>query len=199
MARDIIMDANMSGSCGHPQPVVDRALQPTTIVSPLPPGPSLPAWDTGAAVAFLMALIGSGLVAVAAIDPEAGGCHGATFALPSQRAELFAWIDERQGKYNLYFTLNEPVPPEQQQGKNGRVCKADIARIRGVAIDCDPVFDPNAEDGGLAKERERLFAQAVEWRKRDDASAAIDTGGGYQGVWLLREPLPATPEIGAAY
>ncbi|MER2196663.1 DUF3987 domain-containing protein [Methylobacterium brachiatum] len=145
-----------------------------------------------------MALIGSGLIAVAAIDPEAGGCHGATFALPSQCEALNRWIEARQGKYNLYFTLNEPVPPEEQQGKNGRVCKADIARIRGVAIDCDPVFDPNAEDGGLTKERERLFAQAVEWRKRDAASAAIDSGGGYQGVWLLRDPLPATPEIVAA-
>jgi hypothetical protein len=188
------MDATTPEGGSGDRPTIDaRAPAPKVSVPVQPPTSSLPQWETEAAVAFLIALIGSGLIAVAAIHPEAGGCHGATFALPAQREALSQWIEARQGKYNLYYTLNEPVPPEQQQGKNGRVCKADIVRIRGVAIDCDPQFDPEAADGGLAKERLRLFAQAVEWRKRDAVSAAIDSGGGYQGVWLLREPLPATP------
>ncbi|SFD69334.1 DUF3987 domain-containing protein [Methylobacterium sp. 13MFTsu3.1M2] len=190
------MDATTpEGGSGDRPTITTGAFVPTVDASALAPNLSLPRWDTEVAVDFIIALIGSGLIAVAAIDPETGGCHGATFALPSQRDALSQWLEARQGRYNLYYTLNEPVPPEQQQGKNGRVCKADIVRIRGVAIDCDPVFNPNADDGGLTEERLRLFAQAVEWRKRDAVSAAIDSGGGYQGVWLLREPLPATPEV----
>lgn len=193
------MDASIpeSGS-GHLPTVGSPAPAPAVTAPDQVSAPALPAWDTEAAVAFLIALIGSGLLAVAAIDPESGGCHGATFALPAERDALSRWIEARQGKHNLYFTLNEPVPREQQQGKHGRVCKADIARIRGVAIDCDPHFDPSAEDGGLSKERERLWYQALDWRQRQEASAVIDSGGGYQGIWLLREPLPATPQTIAA-
>jgi hypothetical protein len=193
------MDASIpeSGS-GHLPMVGSQAPVPAITASVQMPAPALPAWDTEAAVAFLSALIGSGLLAVAAIDPESGGCHGATFALPAERDALSRWIEARQGKHNLYYTLNEPVPREQQQGKHGRVCKADIARIRGIAIDCDPHFDPTADDGGLSKERERLWHQALDWRQRQEASAVIDSGGGYQGIWLLREPLPATPQTIAA-
>ncbi|KQS82491.1 hypothetical protein ASG32_23295 [Methylobacterium sp. Leaf361] len=193
------MDASTpeSGS-GHLPMVGSQAPVPAITASVQMRAPALPAWDTEAAVAFLIALIGSGLLAVAAIDPELGGCHGATFALPTERDALSRWIEARQGKHNLYFTLNEPVPREQQQGKHGRVCKADIARIRGIAIDCDPHFDPTADDGGLSKERERLWHQALDWRQRQEASAVIDSGGGYQGVWLLRESLPATPQTIAA-
>ncbi|MDE4913860.1 DUF3987 domain-containing protein [Methylobacterium sp. 092160098-2] len=193
------MDASIpeSGS-GHLPMVGSQAPAPAVTAPDQMSAPALPAWDTEAAVAFLIALIGSGLLAVAAIDPESGGCHGATFALPAERDALSRWIEARQAKHNLYFTLNEPVPREQQQGKHGRVCKADIARIRGVAIDCDPHFDPTADDGGLSKERERLWHQALDWRQRQEASAVIDSGGGYQGVWLLRESLPATPQTIAA-
>ncbi|MDP4005780.1 DUF3987 domain-containing protein [Methylobacterium sp. NEAU K] len=195
------MDASNYGlGRSEPQPVAVEASEAVTPAqaaplqtAPVKATPELPKGDTAKAVAFLVALI-EGLLAVAAIDPEAGSCHGATFALPAERDQLAAWIEARQGKYNLHFTLNEPVPRDLQQGAYGRVCKADITGIRGVVIDCDPHPKIEAEPDGLKRERKRLWDQALDWRKRYEASAVIDSGGGYQGVWLLREPLPATPE-----
>lgn len=161
--------------------------------------PLQPPWDTAKAVAFAVELIGGeGRFTVAEIVPDVPGCRGRTFALPFERQRLFDWIEERQDRANIYFMLNEAVPLDQQKGRAGRPCKEDVALIRGVAVDCDPHYDPPSDDGGLAAERDRLTQQAVTWHERDGASAIIDTGGGYQAVWLLRDVLPATLENIAA-
>lgn len=179
------------------QPVAVEAAGDTAAVSPTPAQvtPAVPEGDTRKAVRFIVDLIGKGLISVAALDPEEEKpSHGATFDIVTEQDGLYKWIDARQGKYNLHFVLNEPVPTAQQKGANGRIGKADIHEIRGVVIDCDPRFDPGATDGGLAKERERLKGKVTVWRDQGKVSAVIDTGGGCQGVWLFREPLSATLE-----
>lgn len=156
-------------------------------------------YDTAQAVAFAIEFVGgAGRFTVAEIVPDVPGCRGRTFALPFERQKLFDWLEERQDRANIYFMLNEAVPPDQQKGNAGRPCKEDVALIRGVAVDCDPHYDPTSDDGGLAGERGRLEQQAFTWRNRDGASVIIDTGGGYQAVWLLRDALHATPENIAA-
>ncbi|MCE4226751.1 DUF3987 domain-containing protein [Methylobacterium sp. C25] len=126
--------------------------------------------------------------------PDAA-CRGETFSLPDDRPELFEWIAARQGRSNIHLTLNEPVARERQRGAAGRVCKADIETIRVVTVDLDPRREMESEPGGFERERTRLFALLSAWR--EDArgpSAIIDSGGGVQAVWMLREPLKATPE-----
>lgn len=81
-------------------------------------------WNTVLAVNFLQQLIGSGRLAVAALDPRADRCEGATFSLPEDVTALSAWIEMRQGAHNLYYTLNELVPREQQRGAAGRRVEA---------------------------------------------------------------------------
>lgn len=156
-------------------------------------------WNTDLAVNFLQQLIGSGRLAVAALDPRADRCEGATFSLPEDVTALSAWIEMRQGAHNLYYTLNEPVPREQQRGAAGRLKRADIQTLRGVGVDVDPRREMEGEAGGFERERARLKALAYQARDGDDPpTAIIDSGGGVQFVYLLSEPLLATPENVAA-
>ncbi|MBE7196273.1 MAG: AAA family ATPase [Parafilimonas terrae] len=151
--------------------------------------------ETDRAVDFLQRLIGSGQLAVAALDPNAGGCEGATFSLPEDVPALSAWIERRQGARNLYYTLNEPVPRAQQSGSAGRLRRADIQTLRGVGVDVDPRREVEGEAGGFERERARLMALVNEVVEADIGPAAIvDSGGGMQFVYLFSEPLPATPE-----
>lgn len=191
------MDASNYGpGQSEAQPVQPDA--PGAASTPVPQ-PTSRTYDTAQAVAFAIEFVGgAGRFTVAEIVPDVPGCRGRTFALPFERQKLFDWLEERQDRANIYFMLNEAVPPDQQKGSAGRPCKEDVALIRGVAVDCDPHYDPTSDDGGLAGERGRLEQQAFTWRNRDGASVIIDTGGGYQAVWLLRDALPATPENIAA-
>ncbi|SFK85968.1 Protein of unknown function [Methylorubrum salsuginis] len=105
------------------------------------------------------------------------------------------WIALCQGRENNYFTLNEPVAAELQKGVNGRVREEDIAFFHGIVVDIDP--DPVAESqpGGFERERRRLRPTAEEWlTDAGGASAVVNSGGGYQGIWLFREKMPATAE-----
>lgn len=183
------------GQSGLQSAAVEAASSAAVPPTPAQFSPAVPQDYTSKAVAFMVDLIGKGLLSVAALDPEEEKpSHGATFDIATEQEALYKWIEARQGKYNLHFVLNEPVPAAQQKGANGRIGDADIRELRGIVVDCDPCFDPDAEDGGLAKERERLQLQALNWRDHAGVSAIIDSGGGYQGVWLFCEPLPATAE-----
>ncbi|WP_449409353.1 DUF3987 domain-containing protein [Methylobacterium komagatae] len=157
--------------------------------------PSQPTWDTAMAVAFATALVGSGRFAVAAIHPDRPGAQGQTFTLPAERESLTDWIEERQGVWNLYFNVNEPVPQDQQQGKAGRIGKSDLSTLRGIAVDIDPIREIEVEPGGFERERERLREMAQRlWADEAGPSAIINSGGGFQFVSLFPEALPATAE-----
>lgn len=176
-----------------PQPIEGGVAAFTAAAAPALLSP--PAWDTAKAVAFAIDLVGSGRFAVAAIHPETGACHGRTFTLPAERDSLSAWIEERQGKWNLHFALNEPVPKDQQRGNAGRIGKLDLSTLRGVVTDLDPSKDAEAQLDGFDRERERLMGVAAKMNADPCApSAFIDSGGGVQAVWLFPKALPATPE-----
>jgi hypothetical protein len=157
-----------------------------------------PVFDTYKAVDFLVSFVQTGRIAVAEIDPDAPGCTGATFTLPFERQRLFDWIEERQGRRNLYFTANEPKVPHEQRGANGRCGRDDIEMLRVAAIDVDPRKDVEVLPGGFEQERERLLDLPEQWRRGNDTARSpnlvVDSGGGIQAMWLLDPPLPATPE-----
>lgn len=149
------------------------------------------------AAAFLERIAtGSGRVAIAAIPPDEKP-QGATLALPTDRHRLVAALRKGAERgVNLYFTLNEPKPREEQDGKAGKLCEADVAAIRGVAVDIDPDPQLEAAPGGFERERQRLSFLALEALADANcpATAAIDSGNGVQLLWLFPEPLPATEE-----
>ena len=123
-----------------------------------------------------------------------GALTGRTFDTTKERTELRAWLQGRNGHANLYFSLNEPKPESECEGKAGKLLERDVARIRGIAVDLDP------EGSDYNSERKRLLSLAQEWPDHflAPATAAIDSGNGVQLIWLFPTPLLATAENIAA-
>ncbi|MGU3362896.1 AAA family ATPase [Methylobacterium sp. M6A4_1b] len=173
-----------------------------TLTTPLPRLVSVPTLEanSAAAVEFLCAVVGNGLIAVTQMVPDQPSCSGSTFELPRDRQPLQGWIEAGQGKANLYYVLNEPVPSQQQTGANGRVGKSDIARIRGIPVDIDPDRTVETASGGFERERERLLGLADRLTKQSTCrpTAIVDSGGGIQAIWLFPEPLPVSPDVQSA-
>ena len=161
--------------------------------------------DVDRAASFLREIARGGLISLAAIVPD-GALSGVTFDTSTECDKIVAWIREMNGHANVYFTLNEPKPEGERNGKAGKLRESDVARIRGIAVDLDPAApaDDTTEQQKrelLASERQRLAAVAAQWSSDSvsaPASVAIDSGGGLQLVWLFPEPLPATRENVAA-
>lgn len=158
-----------------------------------PQGDSAPLWgDTAAAVDFFCAIVPAGRLAVAATVPDFAGISSAEiFEMPNGRESPFRWVNQRQGKANLYYTLNEPRP-----GCQGRLKESDIEWIRGIVIDIDPDKTEEALPGGYERERARLLIIAAKLRDWSfcTPAAIVDTGNGIQVLWLFPEPLPNTAE-----
>ena len=187
-------EANYEPGRADPQPIEGDAA--AVNVEAAPTLPLLLKGDTAKAVAFAIALVGSGRFTVAAIHPVTGAIHGRTFTLPDETDALTAWIEERQGVWNMHFNVNEPVPSDQQQGKAGRIGKSDLSTLRGVAVDIDPLREIEAEPGGFARERERLKGDVAPRMNGSlhPPSAFIDSGNGIQAVWLFPQALLANSE-----
>ncbi|WP_425069968.1 AAA family ATPase [Reyranella sp.] len=154
-----------------------------------------PAVDYDRAADFLSTLVDRGTVALARIVPD-GGLVGAFPRMSTQRDVCRAWLAENNATANLHFSLNEPKPKGARMGKAGRLKKVDVAVIRGVVLDLDPREEEEATEGGYDRERARLLALANEWAGNFLAppTTIIDSGNGVQMIWLLKEPLPNTPE-----
>lgn len=162
----------------------------------LPPAAGAPSLepDPVEAERFLRAIRPTGLIALAGIVPD-GPCRGETFVAQQDALVMQDWIALRQGRENTYFTLNEPIAAELQQGKNGRLRENDIAFFHGIVVDLDPNPDAEMQPGGFDNERKRLRQTAEGWlTEAGGASAVVNSGGGYQGIWLFREKVPATTE-----
>lgn len=128
--------------------------------------------DTAAAVEFLDHLCGDGLRVLTAIPPDGGRTTTATFA-PGERDRMAAWIDERQGDQNIYFTVNAVFGPVTSKPNRGAV-----SAIRALHVDVDP-----RPGEPLDAERER--AERVLRAYRPEPTVIVDSGGGFQGFWVL--------------
>lgn len=134
------------------------------------------------AVNFLRAIDPHGYHNLVALDPTRKRApQGQTFK-PGDWAGIEQFVVAHHEKDNLYFTLNEP----NAHAPNKKLEKIDIAKIRGVGADIDP--RGGAEE--LDAERQRLSNLADECAGSDlPPTFAVDTGGGVQFIWLLKEKL----------
>jgi len=137
------------------------------------------------AVAFLKALDAGGWHNLVALDPSRD--HGApvdarTFA-PGQFEEIGKWIDDRDGRLNLYFTANEPKAGSPHK----KLSKDDIGAIRSVYADIDLPAGVKIEDGlrELQKPLDALDLGAA------PPSFRVDSGGGIQLFWRLEQKYDA--------
>lgn len=85
------------------------------------------------------------------------------------------WIDARQGKANLYFTVNALMRPLDKKAE-----KADVSRVIALHVDVD-VEKGGDQASGAEGIVERLQAH------EPPPSFVIMSGGGGQGFWCLAE------------
>lgn len=129
---------------------------------------------------FLRRLDPTGTHNLVAFDPEKDGpSHGRTFA-GGCFSEIAAWVNERDGLFNLYYTANEVRP--DFPGTKPR--KDDVVAIRAIFADADPL------EGELDAERAKVLERVQGVHAFADADL-IDSGGGFQLIAPLRDKLPA--------
>ncbi|BBZ98229.1 hypothetical protein BRDID11004_08620 [Bradyrhizobium diazoefficiens] len=153
---------------------------------------------TDTAVSILWALDSVGRHDLAAIDPTLPVGHPAkietaTFQ-PSQRADAGAWIEARQGRKNLYTSVNRAAATAPTAR---RLNRENIGTIRAVVADLDPrkLQGGDASGENFKRERSRLLEVVTDISGADcPPTLIVDSGGGYQAWWQLAKPLPATPE-----
>ncbi|SFI39799.1 DUF3987 domain-containing protein [Bradyrhizobium sp. Gha] len=153
---------------------------------------------TDVAVAILQGLDPAGRHDLAAIDPHLPKNHpdyieAATFSA-SQRDAVIAWIETRQGKKNIYTSVNQA---RAEAPKSKKLFKKDIGTIRAVVVDLDTKKVKGGDPSGanFRQERARLLEVITRVASADcSPTLVVDSGGGYQAWWQLAERLPATPE-----
>jgi hypothetical protein len=139
-----------------------------------------PLGDVNLAVAFLDRWEPDGPWLITAIKPDSRAIETRRFDDPEP---MRAWLDHHQGQRNLYFSVNRP-----RAGLNGRAKKQDIEYALALHVDLDPPKDtPNAD---LATVQAKLHLKLE--RAQPPPSCIVFSGGGYQGFWLLDEPVEIT-------
>jgi hypothetical protein len=133
-----------------------------------------------AAVDFLEWFRPSGSINLVAIPQEGGAPVGIT--RPARDPELRAFIEQHNGRNNLYFMVNEPKPGSPDK----KLSEDEVALIHAVYTDVDPEAGTNFEN-----ERERIKAQSDSLLADTDCppSFVINSGGGDQHFWTLDSPL----------
>ena len=148
--------------------------------------------DTAAAVDFLAHWCPDGPWVLTSIVPDGGRTTTRTFGA-GDVAAMAAWIDERQGRQNIYFTVNRTRGPV-----SSKPSKAEMAAAVALHVDVDPRAGME-----VGPERERIARMVEDWEQDGKKlpfprpSVVVDSGGGFQCFWLLDAPVDDHPEVEA--
>ena len=114
-------------------------------------------------------------IVLTAIDPER---HHPTKTHTFRGAEAArTWIAKHQGRFNLYFSINN------LRGRtNKKSSKGDVKALVALHVDLD---DKDFSDG-----RAGITAKLATLPADLQPSVVVDSGGGLQAFWPLREPVP---------
>lgn len=129
---------------------------------------------------FLRILDPNGYHNLVAINSKDGRVTGHTFA-PGEWTQIDEWIGKCNGSHNLYASVNEPRP----DAPHGKLQKNHIGAIRALFADVDPPRDKSTDEGRaeVARKAAALAHSAC------PPSAVIDSGNGYQFLWMLNAKL----------
>lgn len=139
--------------------------------------------DTTAAVDFLQQLQPGGPWNLVAILPDAPSDKsirkliGCTFT-EDQAGVVATWVAEQNRDRNIYYTLNGLL-----RALDTKPSREDIAAMNFLHVDIDP--RPRTD---VAEENERIrrLCEAMQ----PAPTAVVFSGGGYQALWRLAEPIP---------
>lgn len=141
--------------------------------------------DTDAAIAFLQRWAPAGPWVLTSIVPDSPRVATDTFG-PDGLKQMRLWIDVRQGKENIYFTVN-PV----RRALKSKAKKTDMERMEWLHVDIDP------RAGEDHDEEQKRILKALE-RFQPAPTIIIFSGGGYQAFWRLAEAVPLAGDEAAA-
>jgi hypothetical protein len=100
---------------------------------------------------------------------------------------VLKWLDDHSD-HNLYYTANQAKPRADWATKNSnRPDRGDLAALVCLHADVDPRA---GEDVKAEQQRIRDLVTADRPRDLPGPTAVVFTGGGYQVLWKLREPVP---------
>lgn len=105
------------------------------------------------------------------IVPDGGRTTTATFA-EQTLGQMRRWIDARQGRQNIYFTVNVVFGEVEVKPNKGA-----ISAIRALHVDVDPHV---GEEPAAERERALRLLQAYD----PVPTVIVDSGGGMQAFWL---------------
>lgn len=146
------------------------ALAPETIANCVP--------DTDAAVNFLLLWESQGPWLITAIAPDRQRPIQTRQFIVGQEQDMRAFIEQFNGRRNIYFSVNRACPELAKKAE-----KSDLLEAVCLHVDCDPRVGEDIE-----KEQTRILARLSDFTPAP--TAIIFSGGGYQALFRLREPLP---------
>lgn len=111
----------------------------------------------------------------------------ATFT-EAQSAECLAWLEKHGAQHNVYFSVGE-VP----KGVAKKAERTDISKVWWLHVDVDP--RANEE---LAPEQARILKLLREPPNLPPPTVIVNSGGGCQAFWQLREPIVTDCKLEAA-
>lgn len=105
---------------------------------------------------------------------------------PDTVDDLMQWLNVHNGINNCYFMVNPARAPLTKKATKG-----DVEALAFLHVDCDP---PKGAD--LETARAEILARLRAFEPKP--SAIIDSGGGYQALWRLTQPVYVGGNVQAA-
>ena len=135
---------------------------------------------------FLQLLYPEGPWTLTAIEPDRKGITTQTFRLIE---DIMTWLDEQGAGRNIYYALNPLLGPVSKKAE-----RENVMALAFLHVDLDPRA---GED--LATEQARCFDLL---RRPPEGvlspTGIVFSGGGYNGIWKLREPFPIRGNVAKA-
>lgn len=134
-----------------------------------------------AAIEFLQRWAPEGPWVLTSITPDRKAINTKTFR-PASLGEMERWLSEYNGHRNIYFHVNPPMRDVKKKAE-----REDIKSVDWLHVDIDPRA---GED--IPEEQRRALALLTTNLPRGvpAPTVVIFSGGGYQGFWKLKQPIP---------
>lgn len=150
---------------------------------------SSPAPANDVAVEFLYTLRPAGPWSLTAVQTDKKSIETRTFR-PETERQLREWLEKHNGHRNIYFNLNPTL-----RDINKKAEREDLRSVTHLHVDVDPRVGEDIEG-----ERARILSLMTERLPHGvpPPTTIIFSGGGYQALWKLAEPIPIDGQLAAA-